>query len=181
VRICKEAKPTLPKRDFVLDCANFPDRLQKFHLFFIANSKVFVGTPSGPYNYPRIFGTPSLVANMTNIGRACFPSSSYQEYLPMRFYRDTRELSLAKLLESPAGWADCSERDLANLNLQPIPNTPREIMEAFVHLLDRVESKQVFEESHLQIRARELRSKFTWTSTGNISETFLRDNQNWLI
>jgi putative glycosyltransferase (TIGR04372 family) len=180
VRICNESTPALPTRDFVLDCAKFPDRLRKSHLYFIAKCKVFVGTSSGPYAYPKLFGTPSLVVNATNIGRSCLPSSSFQEYLPMRFSKNGRELSLADMLESPAGWADCSQKVLAKMNLQPLPNSSSEISEAFTNFNQRLSEGHTNEVSRSQARVNDIRSKFAWTSSGNISESFLSNNQSWL-
>lgn len=180
VRICNESTPTLPTRDFVLDCAKFPDRLRKMHLYFIAKSRLFVGTMSGPYSYPKLFGTPSIVVNATNIGRACLPSSTFQEYLPMRFSKNGKELSLSALLQSPAGWADCSRRDLATLNLQPIPNSSSEIKMAFLSCFEKSGRGQKGELQSSQIRVNEIRSKYPWTSSGDICESFLTSNQSWL-
>jgi len=180
VRICNESTPTLPTRDFVLDCAKFPDRLKKTHLYFIAKSRLFVGTCSGPYAYPKLFGTPSLVVNATNIGRACFPSSTLQEYLPMRFFKKGKELSLSGLLQSPAGWADCSLRDLASMNLQPIPNSSSEIKMAFLSFFENIDRGQKIEIQSSQIRVNEIRSEYPWTSSGDICESFLTRNQSWL-
>jgi len=179
-RICTGSSSKLPDLDFVLDCARFPDSLERVHLYLIAKARVFVGTSSGPYAYPKLFGTPSLVTNMTNIGRACFPSSSLQEYLPMRFYKSGRELSLFDLLQSPAGWADCSPEVLKSMDLQAIPNSPEEIRDAFLSILRRVTADEVGGKSSFQLRVDEIRSTFEWTSTGNFSESFLQDNEYWL-
>lgn len=180
IRICTDNNSPLPKRDFLLDCARFPNTLRDIHLYALAKARLFIGTSSGPYAYPRIFGTNSIVTNTVAIGRGTFPSSALQEYLPMRMFRAGKEMTLMEILSDPVGWADTSFKKLRERQIEPKQNSSEEIRNAIGSALDRIQGI-ASESPDLHERVREVRATFRWTSSGSFSETFLSHNQHWLM
>ena len=173
IRIGKHGEPTLHERPFLLDCTKYPNALSRIQVYAIAHAKLFVGTDSGPYAYPRLFGTPSLITNITSLGRSMLPGTGMTRYLPSDVLRKGKKLTFSDLLECKIAWGTTiSQKSLENELIQIESPSPEVILQSAV---DMLENRRMGGESW-KPTIDAIRSKYEWTSSGEFSEFWCERN-----
>ncbi len=161
----------------VIDYATSTSKSDWMDLFLCARCRFFLGNSSGLFDIAGIFGKPSALANMTPLGCVYSPFP--------------RDISIPKLLMDPQGrmlplpdaFADeASELYLApefiERGLKPVDNTPQEIAELAIEMMDRLDGniEEGPDDADLQARFRALIQPhhYCWHASARIGRAFLR-------
>lgn len=179
IRIGDPKMPPLKELDGVLDLTQQDGAGREYHLFALAQARFFIGTSSGPASYPSLFGVPTLFTNTTSIGRNTLAASQHSFYVPKLLFEGTRVLTFAEQMRTPEAFGELSEKDLDQFGLHLRPNSTNQIWMAVTEMFDRLEDRFYLDVAKEQsIKA--TRSNFSFASTGQISQSFLLDNPDWL-
>jgi putative glycosyltransferase (TIGR04372 family) len=166
----------------LIDYAHHPARSARLDVMLCAHARFFVGNTSGLTLVSTAFGVPSALANMIPpSGLAMLPS----------------DISIPKLLRSRAGrllpFADVLGGPAANYRfagayaragLEPVENSPEEILELVREMLSRLEGtwNSSPEEDALQARFRRLLrpGHYGYGSAARVGTDFLRRHRDLL-
>ena len=167
----------------IVDYARSPAKSAWMDVFLLARCRFLLGNTSGVFIISGIFGKRSALANMAPIGAAysLFPG----------------DITIPKVLQDASGrilsfgeaLADASSEyhlatQFAERGLRHIDNTPQEIAELVLEMMDRLEGKFVEspEDAELQARFRALMrpEHYSWHSAGRIGAAFLRRHRHLL-
>jgi len=146
------------------------------HPYILAKCMFFIATQSGPSIVARLFGTPTLHTNVSEIGSTVLCSSAGSIYLPKTWcYNSGQTLSLTEIFESKLAYAPSDPDVLKSIGIKCISNTSDEIIKATMEILASVESGRVeIDESMTQINS--IRKHFNAPATGNFSNAYLKNN-----
>ncbi len=142
VRIGHEKSPALPPLPNVIDYAHSAHRSPAADLYILGAGRFFIGTSSGPAYVPPLFGIPCVLTNWAPTGQRPFNArdlyilKTYEE--PARGGSAARPLKFAEFLGPPVGYAASS---VEARSLVAVPNTPDEICEVVVEMLDRLDGQ----------------------------------------
>ena len=108
-----------------------------------AFSKFMLNGSSGIWVFGSIFNKPIVETNVYEFGFLCDQlSCSSMATFAFRVLRKKRDLQLVPFREMALGgqkWAD--DKVLASLGLEPVPNTPEEILNAVIEMNDWIDGK----------------------------------------
>jgi putative glycosyltransferase (TIGR04372 family) len=160
----------------VVDYARSSSKSDWMDLFLCARCRFFLGNTSGLFCLAGIFGKPSALANMTPLGGAyaVFPGDISNPKL----LRDAQ----GRMLPLPDAFADeASEfrvaQEFDERGLRQVDNTPQEIAELAMEMMDRLDGKLKDEpdDADLQARFRALVQPhhFCWHTSARIGRAFL--------
>ncbi|SME98724.1 putative glycosyltransferase, TIGR04372 family [Tistlia consotensis] len=93
-RVVRIGDPSMTpvERPGVVDLATSPQRTPMLELYFLDRSRFLLGSESGPYHVCYLFGTPTLIANATDVIGG-YPIRSFDRYLLKRVRdRETGQL-----------------------------------------------------------------------------------------
>ena len=146
-------------------------------LFLCARCRFFLGNTSGLFGLAGIFGKPSALANMTPLGcvYAQFPGDISIPKLLM----DVQ----GRMLPLPEAFADEASEfrlapEFAERGLKQVDNTPQEIAELAIEMLDRLDGnvEDKADDADLQARFRALIQPhhYCWHASSCIGRAFLR-------
>jgi putative glycosyltransferase (TIGR04372 family) len=110
--------------------------------FLLALCDLFIGTTSGPYGFPLLFGKPTLVTNLTSPARNAL-SAQRTMYLPKTILdnRLKRSWTLEEYLHSPFAFGgEYLAEQLDKHGLKMMENNSTEIFEATRDLLSAIDS-----------------------------------------
>jgi putative glycosyltransferase (TIGR04372 family) len=140
VRIGDPSMNPLPQMLGVFDYALSPLKSDWMDVFLLATCRFFIGTSSGPAYIPPLFGIPCALTNWFPIGSR--PFNDRDVYIPklLQIASPSRVLRLEDMVAPPLGWA-AQYQHAQEINLSAIPNTPDEIRELVIELLDRLDGK----------------------------------------
>jgi putative glycosyltransferase (TIGR04372 family) len=164
----------------VVDYARSSSKSAWMDLFLCARCRFFLGNSSGLFGLAGIFGKPSALANVTPLGcvYAQFPGDiSIPKLLmdaqgqtlpfPEAFAGEASELRLAP--------------EFAERGLSQVDNTPQEIVELAIEMMDRLDGKLKDEpdDADLQARFRALIQPhhYCWHASARIGRAFLRHHR----
>ena len=110
-------------------------------VFLWAQGRFFIGTASGPQVIPTTFGRPVALANYGPI--AILVCGKDDVLLPKHYWHDKerRYLSLAERISSDYRSLE-SVSALSGMGIRVIDNTPEELRELAVEMIDRLEGRQ---------------------------------------
>lgn len=171
------------KHTNVIDYALSNIRSDRMDVFLAAKSKIFIGTNSGLFALPLIFGTPILFLNLIPLAQLnCQPFSIGVPKI-LRNKKDKKILSFLEAFKEPMGNSFYTE-DFENANLEIIDNDQDLIYEATIEALQRIEGKfnETPEDIILQKKFKKLLKPhhYGYKTAGFISTTFLRKYKNLL-
>jgi len=160
----------------VVDYARSSSKSDWMDLFLCARCRFFLGNTSGLFGLAGIFGKPSALANMTplSVVYAQFPNDISIPKLLM----DTQ----GRMLSFPDAFAgEASElfvsTEFAERGLRSVDNTPQEITELAIEMLDRLDGnvKDEPDDIDLQARFRALIQPhhYCWHASSRIGRAFL--------
>ena len=167
-------------RQGYLDLTNRSPNDRELDSLLIENARFFVGTASGPISIARMFNTPSLITNMTNIAPYC--CRGYKTYyMPKIFYRGNRPLSLSETLNSPVAWGDVREKFLLDSGISYSDNSVEELVDGCQFMIEDTESfSDSVCEAEFSNLIEQIRFNYPWTSKGEFAPSFLKNN-DWFM
>jgi len=174
VRIGDPSMEPLPKMDRVIDHACGDVREKWMDVFFIGESRFFLGMASGPSALPPNFGVPSLGTNWFPLG--WWPFCSGDMFVPKLLKKkDTGELmSTTESLKAPLFGAT-EPLFLERYGVEVVDNTSEELREAVVEMMDRLDGVEPSrEEDDMQAEYRSLPDPYHVGLLSRISTGMLR-------
>jgi putative glycosyltransferase (TIGR04372 family) len=168
----------------VVDYARSSSKSDWMDVFLCARCRFFLGNTSGLTGLAGIFGKPSALANMTPLGCAYahFPGDISIPKLLMD--------AEGRMLSLPDTFADEASEFRQTLKfvergLKTVDNTPQEIAELAIEMLDRLDGKfqEDPDDADLQARFRALIQPhhYSWHASARIGRAFLRRHRALLM
>ncbi len=169
--------PPLPPMLQVIDYAHSEARSDWMDVFLWACCRFFISTRSGPAHVPPTFGIPCVLTNSFPMAMP-FPYQNIGIYKLYWSEKESRYLSFSEACVSRVELAE-SSKYIASLGMRLVNNTPEEINDVILEMLERLEGKLVYstEDEQLQERFKQLKPGFTkhlGTSAGRVGRAFLR-------
>jgi putative glycosyltransferase (TIGR04372 family) len=181
VRVGDPSMKALPSSDHVIDYVHSDVRSDWMDVFCMSQCRFFLGSGSGPYGVAFTFGAPCVVANLIPIGA---PYSKRDLWIPKLYWSidENRYLTFEEILRSPLSslWR---EEDFTERGLELQNNSPEEIRDLAVEMMDRLEGKlsDTEQDELLQNRFRSV-SEFEpeLATSARVGRGFLRQHQDLL-
>ncbi len=142
IRLGDSSMRPLPKEKGVVDYALSDSKSDFMDVFLCATCKFFIGTNSGLGLVPPIFGVPCAMTNWSPVGLPqWYPSDSY---IPKLVYSSKlgRIMTFPEMLFSEAGWLQF-EKPLAEAGMRSVDNSPEEIKQLVIEMMESDESKSI--------------------------------------
>jgi len=138
VRIGDSSMTPLPPMENVIDYACAEEREKWTDMFFIGESRFFFGMASGPSALPPNFGVPSLGTNWFPLG--WWPFCTGDMYVPklLRNKESGQVMTTTETLKPPFFGA-IEPLFFERYGVEVIDNTPEELSEAVVEMMDRLD------------------------------------------
>ena len=177
IRIGDATMQPLPPMPGVVDYALSPSKSEWMDVFLCARCRFFLGNSSGLFLVAGIFGRPSALANMAPLGRAYSPLPSDISIPKLLMDAQGRTISLVDAFaDEVSEFRFAPEFD--ERGLRQIDNTPQEIAELAIEMMDRLDGRIVDEpdDADLQERFRALVKPhhYCWPAPSRIGRAFLR-------
>lgn len=141
-------------RGRVIDYANSAIRSPELDIFLCAACRFFVGTVTGITYVPPTFAVPTLFTNVTPM--LSRPWSDRDSWIPKLIWSKNKKryLTLKEMMDIPTCLYDTHALHEQN-NLQIKDNTPEDILDAVVDMMNRLNGK-IVEDTELQGYVRSL-------------------------
>ncbi|MEG4914782.1 TIGR04372 family glycosyltransferase [Microcoleus sp. B7-D4] len=177
IRMGDSTTKPLPLMEQVIDYAHSDVKSDWMDVFLCAQCRFFIGMSSGLRLVPIAFGVPCAVTNWTPMG-ILMPWSSKDIYIPKLYWsqKEQRYLTFAELTAPPIGHV-FSHKVLSELGITAVDNTPEEIKDLIVEILERLDDKLKYTEAdeRLQKQFQTLAEKNQCYSSSRIGRDFLRN------
>lgn len=181
IRMGDPTTKPLPSMDNVIDYAHSKIRSDWMDIFCCAECRFFLGTTSGLFIVSFDFGVPCALANITPmIDR---PWSGKNIFIPKLYWSTTEERYLTFKETLTPSLLHCNNGNkFKSLNIKIIDNTPEEINEMVLEMLDRLNEniKYTDEDESLQERFNALSPYKSYGTGSRIGSAFLR-KYAWLL
>ncbi len=140
VRVGDPSMPPLPPTRGVVDYARGPHKTEWLDVFLIAACRFFIGVASGLSQIPVTFGIPSLFTNW--MSNALPVNSRHDLFIPKRVWSDrqNRLLTFEEWLNPINRSHYIAATEMRRAGLRECDNTPEELHEAVMEMLDRLDS-----------------------------------------
>jgi len=142
IRIGDERMRPLPPMRNVIDYACSSHKSEAADVFLLGGCRFFIGTSSGPAYVPPLFGIPCVLTNWAPTGQRPFNERDlyilkvYDEPLQIADKVVSRPMKFSEFLSPPIGYAaNCEHAQ----SLKVVANSPAEICEVVVEMLDRLD------------------------------------------
>jgi putative glycosyltransferase (TIGR04372 family) len=157
VRMGNESMRPMPNYPNTIDYAHSARRQDWVDVFLWAEGRFFIATPSGPQTVPTSFGKPVAI---TNYGPIATLMCGKDDILLPKHYRlekEGRYLTLAERV-NPKHALQESPDVLAKLGIRVVDDTPEELRELVIEMMDRLEGRheEIEHERALQTHFSEL-------------------------
>ena len=168
----------------VVDYAQSSSKSDWMDLFLCARCRFFLGNSSGLFGLAGIFGKPSALANMTPLG--CVYAQFPRDISIPKLLRDAQ----GRMLPLPEAFADEASEfrltpEFEERGLRQVDNTPQEIAELAIEMMDRLDGKlkQEHDDAGLQTCFRALIQPhhYCWHASARIGRAFLRRHRALLM
>lgn len=184
IRMGDQSMSPMPSMPRVIDYAHSDARSDWMDVFLWARCRFFVGTRSGPAYVPPTFGVPCVLTNQFPIAMP-FP---YQNIGIFKLYwSDVKQrlLTFDEAFTSRVELADDTAH-LVPLKIRPVDNTPDEINDLVLEMLDSLEGRIECskEDERLQTRFKMLKPNYNnqlGLSPGRVGREFLRKYASLLL
>jgi len=179
IRIGDCTMPILDKTKGVIDLTQEKNSGRELHLFVLSESRFFIGTSSGPASYPSLFGVPTLFTNTTSIGRNTLAAAEHSFYVPKLLEDYKRILSFSEHLKTAEAFGELSAKELHRRGFHLKANSEAQILRAVVEMFDRLEARHVADNA-IDREIDMIRSYFPFSSSGQISHSFIEERPEWI-
>lgn len=175
IRMGDPSMTPLPPMPQVIDYAHSEVRSDWMDVFLWARCRFFIGIQSGPHAVPPTFGVPCVVTNWSSVGDRPWFSQDLYIFKLHWSESEARYLNFAEVISSPLAWAESSDY-LASVGIKLVDNTPEEINDVVMEMLDRLEGKLRYskEDEQLQAQFDRMWTSNAYKANGRIGRDFLR-------
>ena len=152
-------------------------RSNRMDIFLFSQCRCFVGVSSGPVLTPVLFGVPVVMTNFVPMsGR---PHAGNCLYIPkmLRLRRERRYATFHEVLSSDLGRIFTSH-GYEEKNIDLIDNSPKEIRDVVVEMLDRLDGGTIYaeeDERHQQSISELYRKYSGYGDMGRMGKSFVRN------
>jgi len=177
VRLGNPAMKPLPDIPGVLDLAHSAGRSEELDLYVLAACRLFVGMASGPAQVPHLFGVPTVYTNWIPIPDYPFHGNAL---LIHKTHRDKATGCRLPYQRFVGLHTDYQNKDESIVFEE---NTPEEIRDVVIELLDRLDGRAVqdfAEDERRQQQFRDLAGISSATGRPRLGRTFLESNADLL-
>ena len=175
IRMGDPTMKPLPSIPHVIDYAHSKTKSDRMDVFLCVSCRFFIGTCSGLSFLPSCFGVPVAMTNLVLMRTRMF--SNRDIYIPKMYWSisDEQYVSFAEAMAPPLGHA-YSEQGLSQLGIKLVNNTPDEINDLVLEMLDRLNSTVIYtkEDNLLQAKFDKLADTFKCFGFSRIGRDFLR-------
>jgi putative glycosyltransferase (TIGR04372 family) len=184
VRMGDATMPPLPDLPRVIDWATHAEKSERMDVFLCAAARAFLGSASGLAAVATVFGVPVALANQIPLS-CVFHLGPHDLTIPKRLWShaESRELDFAEILASPVASFRFDEL-YGQAKLAPIDNTPDEIVELLLELLETLDGTLRYsaEDEALQRAFRSLMrpDHYTFGAPGRLGRAFLQRHRELL-
>jgi len=181
IRMGNPTMKPLPQMNKVIDYAHSDARSDWMDVFLCASSRFIIGTDSGLTYVPSCFGVPIAMTNNVPMGVRMY---SQQDIYISKLYwsiHEERYLDFAQSMAPPLGHAFSNE-GLAASGVKVVDNTPDEINDLVVEMLERIDGtiKYTPDDERLQANFNRLAEALNAYGCSRIGRNFLR-KYAWLL
>lgn len=177
IRMGDPSMRPLPPMPQVIDYAHSELRSDWMDVFCCTQCHFLVGVTSGLHHVPSSFGVPCVLTNY--VAMASRPAPKDDIYIPKLYWSvpEERYLSFAEAMSPPFGYTQ-SGNVLVSSGIRVVNNTPEEINEVVIEMLERLAGTLEYtqEDEHIQERFHALASMYNSYGSGSsrIGQIFLR-------
>jgi putative glycosyltransferase (TIGR04372 family) len=152
IRMGDTSMRRLPKLERVVDYAHSPSRCELGDIVLTVRSSFLLGTNSGFATVPGIYGTPNVLTNWVPVGLPLWFGQDLM--IPKLFWddREGRNLSFEELFGSRLGYMQNVLEFPPHIEIRP--NTPEEIREVAIEMLDRLDGKLAYSAADEKLQQR---------------------------
>jgi putative glycosyltransferase (TIGR04372 family) len=153
LRMGDRSMRALPSWPNTIDYAYSGKRADWMDVFLWAEGRFFIGTGSGPQVIPTTFGKPVAIANFGPI--ATLVCGKDDILLPKRYWleKEQRHLTLAERMSTEFGFRE-STSALATMGVRVVDNSPEELRDLVVEMMDRLDARHVETDDEQLLQAR---------------------------
>jgi putative glycosyltransferase (TIGR04372 family) len=182
IRLGDPAMPPLPPMPGTIDYALGPFKGERLDIYLCAACRFFVGVASGLCHVPTAFGIPCLLTNW--IANALPVYGRRDLFLLKRIWSKPlgRELTFDEWLSPSLRARLVVGTAMAEAGLQAIDNTPEELREAVIEMMDRLQGRESDDEGDAcrQTQFAELAHGHGLSGFSRIGRDFLRRHRHLL-
>jgi putative glycosyltransferase (TIGR04372 family) len=180
VRIGDKSMAALPIMPMVIDLVPRKNSARELHAFVLARCEFYIGTQSGPSWIPRVYGKPSLITNLLDVGTYAPRGPRGSIYIPKKYINGKGEaLTLSQMFSQGLAFSSLMLQELKNKGLRLEPNSSEEILEATKEILESVMQKKKAPSSFAE-SVNLIRRTYDSPTWGDFSESYLSNNPGWL-
>ncbi|MDY6783419.1 MAG: TIGR04372 family glycosyltransferase, partial [Cyanobacteriota bacterium] len=178
IRMGDPSMKPLPPLERVIDYAHSEVKSDWMDVFLWSQSRFSIGTDSGPFLIPSIFGVPTVLTNWVPFGLTPYYGNCI--FISKRFWLKSEEryLTFEEMLAHPLGLAESSHIYMKR-GIKIVENTQEEILEIVEEMIENLEnrSKDSQEDKKLQNRFQFLikRHNKGYGTNSKIGREFLRE------
>lgn len=182
IRMGDASMKPLPRMAHVVDYVHSGLQSDWMDVVCFARCRFLLGDTSGPFVVGFAFGVPCAIANQIPMGHG--PYSARDLWIPKRYrsVHEDHDLTFAEVLRSPLRALGRTE-DYEAVGIRWVDNSPEEICELAVEMLDRLEGRLSYSatDEALQQRFQSLlRLEPAWGTTARVGREFLRRHAHLL-
>jgi len=153
VRMGDASMNPLPPMARVVDYAVRPDRSDWMDVYLLAAARFMIGTSSGPTAVSYVFGVPVVMTN--NLPSAATYFTKQDIFLPRLMRRqDGTCLNLEESMTLPFSMGVIDGTYTNIFKVATVPNTPSEIADAVVEMLEKLDGKIRYDEADEMLQRR---------------------------
>jgi len=178
VRVGDAGMQPLPEMECVVDYARLGKEDERLDVFLAASCRFFLGGASGLVEVAHLFGVPGLQVNQAPMSVVLpFAPSSLGIPKLLRSVAENRRLTFREVFESPVSHFRFDSQ-YAAAGVKPEENSPEDIRDAVLEMLDRTEGKAVYPDTdeELQERFKALMKPdhYSYGAASRVGRDFLR-------
>ena len=175
VRIGDPSMSRLPPMERVIDYVHSDVRADWMDVFLCAECRFLVGTTSGPYAVGFVFGVPTVGTNWFPLGYWPYSTRDIFVHKLLRRREDGRYLDIRDSVRPPIAGMHWPNYFDAN-GLEVIDNSPDDITDAVVEMLDRFEGTLEYSarDEHMQREFKAMADFADFGINGRVAAGFLR-------
>ena len=175
IRMGDPSMKPLPPMSHVIDYIHSEFRSDWMDVFLWARCRFFIGTNSGPIVVPPTFGVPCVITNWTSLGLRPWFNKDLLIFKLNWSKSEARYLNFKEVISSALGLIESNEY-LASVGVRLVDNTPEEINDVVVEMMDKLDGKIVYSkgDEELQERFNKLYINNHRMANARIGRDFLR-------
>jgi len=179
VRIGDPGMDKFPQFTRFIDLTQQPKAGAEFHTYLLSHCEFFVGTASGPSWVPRLFGKPSLITNINEIGTQMSRGPGASIFLPKKYVQENgRPLRMREVFEKGFAFASLDKAELKTKGFSLEHNSELEISLAVNEILENYQEISYNPPTN-PIEIEMVRREFKAVANGHFAQSYIERNQEF--